>query len=548
MLRESASGSTEDTTEAQRAHESAPESVQSDSGAVVLEVRAMRRVYGATVALAGVDLEVQAGEIHGLVGPNGAGKSTLVRILAGLEPPDSGEISIAGETFSALSSSEEARKRGLAFLHQSFGLVENISILDNICLVTGYIRRSGRISWRDSANAARRTLAKVGLEGIDLKSDANQIPLAQQAAVAIARALELKAKVLVLDEPTSALQEHEVDVLFEILRNLTAKGVACLFVSHRMNEVLAICDRVTVLRDGLAVATLVKTELNEARLVNLIAGLENADTRPPQASDAGTSAAMTTVAAPESEVPRLLINGAFSESVGPIDARIEPGTIVGVTGLADSGHLHLAAMIAGIETSEGVMELDGHAYAPKTVSDSLSRGVAYLPPERLASGLAGGLSLRENLFMNPPQPWYRPIRPRRERQMAREVLHRSSVRPEEPEREVVTLSGGNQQKLLLAKWLSMQPRLLILCEGTAGVDVGAKRDIYEMLRRRCAGEGLAVVMASSDFTEMCDVCDEVLVLARGSQVSLLRGRDITLTAITRAAYSSPIRSREAQTI
>lgn len=544
-------GDSEESTSIQPAHHAAPEAGSAGSGAVVLEVRSLRHVYGATIALAGVDLCLRAGEIHGLVGQNGAGKSTLIRILAGLEPPDSGEIIIQGETISALSSSADATKRGLAFLHQSFGLVESVSILDNICLVTGYIRRGGRISWKESAVAARRTLARVGLEDVDLSSEAGQLPLSQQAAIAIARALQLHAKILVLDEPTSALQEHEVEVLFEIVRNLATEGVSCLFVSHRMDEVMALCDQVTVFRDGLRVASMARAAFTEARLVDLIAGIEQG--KGPDMSAPGVPTAPPVPGAPDREpprsnTPRLSIHGLRSASVGPIDVRIDPGRIVGVTGLADSGHLKLAAMIAGLEPSMGLMELDGVPFKPTSVSHALSCAVAYVPPDRLVFGLAGGLSLRENLFMNPSQPWYRPIHPHLELQRARDILRDSSVRPEEPEREVSTLSGGNQQKLLLAKWLSIHPRLVLLCEATAGVDVGAKRDIYNMLRARCADEGLAVVMASSDFVEMSDACDEVLVLARGSQISLLCRPDITVAAITRAAYSSPRQVREATAI
>ncbi len=493
--------------------------------APAIEAAGIRRVYGGTVALAGVDLRVRPGEIHGLLGENGAGKSTLVRILAGLETPDGGTLRIGGKDVTHGYDSTRAAAAGCAFIHQETGLVDDLSLADNIALTAGFPRRGRLIDTGALRAQARRALEVVGMPATDVDRPLGELPVAGRAIVAIARALVNDASVLVLDEPTAALHASEVRTLFDLLHKLRGRGVACILISHRIDEVLAVCDRVTVLRNGRVVAVRQAAQLDEDALLDLIVGEGAA-----QATSART---------PGPVGPAVLgVTGLAGPEVGPLDFTVRSGEILGLTGLADSGASAVAQMIFGVRRpTGGVMQLPDGPFVPSSPKDAISRRVAFVPADRARGGVAASLTLAENLYMNPVRPAWQVNTPRPERRRARELLRAYDVRPPDPDREMSTLSGGNQQKVVLAKWLSARPQLLVLEDPTAAVDVGAKQAIYALLKGRAA-DGLAVIVVSSDFEEITHVCDRVLVLSRGRIVRELTGTEIDLDAITRAAYGT----------
>ena len=490
-----------------------------------IEAASIRRVYGGTVALAGVDLRVRPGEIHGLLGENGAGKSTLVRILAGLEAPDGGTLRIGGQDVTHGYDSTRAAAAGCAFIHQETGLVDDLSIADNVALAAGFPRRGRLIDNTALRAQARRALAAVGMPTTDVDQPVGQLPVAGRAVVAIARALVHDASVLVLDEPTAALHAAEVRILFDILHTLRARGVACILISHRIEEVLAICDRVTVLRNGRVVAVRQAAQLDDKALLDLIVG-EDATQAAPARSPHQLGPAALSVA------------GLAGPEIGPLDFTVHSGEIVGLTGLADSGAAAVAQMIFGLRRpAAGVMQLPDGPYAPSSPKAAIGRRVAFVPADRARAGVAASLTLAENLYMNPVRPAWQLCTSRPERDRAEVLLRAHDVRPPEPDREMSTLSGGNQQKVVLAKWLSAQPQLLVLEDPTAAVDIGAKQAIYALLGEQAA-DGLATIVVSSDFEEVAHVCDRVLVMSRGRIVRELTGTEIHLDAITRAAYGT----------
>jgi ABC-type sugar transport system ATPase subunit len=480
-----------------------------------LDVRGVVKVYGGTVALRGVSFSVARGEIHGLVGENGAGKSTLVRIITGVERQDSGDVTLGGGNGGA---------GDCAVIHQNLALIEEMSVAENIALATGFRRRRwSTINWRATRRTAREALDRLGVT-IDPRAEVAELPLAQRAIVAIARALAQNTKLVIFDEPTANLQAAEVRMLFSIIERLRESDVACLLISHRMDEVLSSCDRITVLRDGTAVGTWPAAELSPGRLIELILGRKATVL----ASHTAASAADVLVRA----------EGACVEAVGPVDFEVRRGEIFAITGLADAGHITLAEALFGVKPiTSGALFLDGQPYRPASPRSAVAAGVAYVPPDRHRDGIAAELTARENLFMRPRQRALQPLRLRSERRAARQVLTSFDVRPPQPEREMSTFSGGNQQKVVLGKWLSRPRKLVVLSEPTTGVDVGAKLEIYELLRRTCdAPGGAGVVIASSDFEEVALLADRVLVLYRGRPVRIIERPELTFESVTQAAY------------
>ena len=479
------------------------------------------KVYGGTVALAAVDFEVCSGEIHGLLGENGAGKSTLVKIAAGVETPDAGTVELFGETLPPGFGPDVVARRGCAFIHQQHGLVGALTIAENVALTAGFPSRGGRIDRAELRRRAERALARMGVD-LDVGTEVADLPIALRAQVAIARAVATNARMLVLDEPTASLHASAVRDLFSILRRLRSEGVAIVLITHRIDEVMGICDRVSVIRDGRTVATREIAGLSESELVTLIVGREVA----PVAVGAQTTSPTDVL------VARDLRGGGF----GPLSLSVREGELVAVTGLADSGHHMLGRILFGLEPATGgSMEVGGREFRPSDPVQAMAAGIAYIPADRAEEGAASELTLRENIFMNPDKPSFRRIRGRVERLEARSLLERFDVRPREPEAELSTLSGGNAQKVVIAKWLRTRPRLLILVEPTGAVDVGARADIYTKIRAALR-EGTSVLLISSDFEEIAQVADRVAVLHRGRLIESISRQDLTEDAISSAVY------------
>ena len=490
----------------------------------LLEVRGLRKVYGGTAALAEVDVTVGAGEIHALLGENGAGKSTLVRILAAVEPEDGGSITFAGDLLPTRRTPQSMFDRGVAFIHQDLGLVGSMTVAENIACYAGYPTGPLGIRWDATRMLAREALARLDVD-IDPGALVAELPIAEQATVAIVRALVLDARLIVLDEPTASLAAEEANRLLATLKRLRDTGVSCLVVTHRIDEVLTHCDRVTVLRNGSLVGTRDVDELTQHALIEMIVGEAPLD-------------ASATRRTGRNGRSRLKLAGFRGPGFGPVDLDVAPGEIIAITGFADGGHLKLADAIYGVHPTEaGSVHLDGAEYRPAGPAQAIEHGIQHVPPDRNALGLAATLTARENLFPNPAQRGPKPMNARLERERAARLMNEFDVRPRDCDAQVSVFSGGNAQKLLVARTLAADPRVLLLSEPTAGVDVGARSVIYAKLRQACA-EGLSVVMASSDFQEVAEVADRAMVLCRGAVTRVLEGDEISVAALTGAAYGN----------
>lgn len=486
----------------------------------VLRIRGLRKVFGATVALGGVDVDVRAGQIHAILGENGAGKSTLVKVLAGIEPSDGGTIEVGGVPLGHHHHPDDVAAAGVSFIHQQFGLVGSMSVAENIALVAGYPRRWGQIDWRAVDRMATGAIARMGVD-IDPRELVANLPVSCQQLVAIARALVLDARLLVLDEPTASLTVSEVDNLFAILRRLRAEGVAIIYISHRLDEVREICDVVTVMRDGRVVADRPMSEVTDTELVELIIG--------------HAAAELTFDATVASEV-LITLRGVAGERTRDLTFSITRGEVLGVAGLTGSGHAEIGGLLFGlIPPTAGEMTLGGEPYRPRDVADAICHAITYVPADRNGEAVALELNLQENLNPNPRSRFFARLGTRSERSSASALLHAFDVRPPEPSAVMSTLSGGNAQKVVLARCISQRPSVLILNDPTAAVDVGARREILSRVRA-AAAEGTTVVLISSDMEEIAEACDRAVVVRNGTVSAELTRERISVAELTRSAY------------
>lgn len=494
-------------------------------GVLAVEATGLRKVYGPTTALADANFEVRVGEIHGLLGENGAGKSTLVRILAGVHGPDAGTLRFFGED--ATSHQQDHRRRsGIAVIHQDLGLFDGLSVADNIAMSCGFRTFHGVISESRTARYAEGVAARLGFD-IDVHRLVGELPLADQTLIALCRALGEGARLIVLDEPTAYLEARQVRTVFRLLSRLRDEGVACVLVTHRSEDVLSVCDRVTVLRDGCDVARRDAGGLSEKELIRLITG------RDPVAHPVEPAAATTTGTPGPARLEVRRLHGA---GFGPVSFTVGTGEVVGLCGLADSGHVAVGDAVIGIAPADGDVMVEGSLLRQGSVPASLAAGVGIVPANRVRDGLASSLTASENLAMNPDVPWWRPLRGKAEVTAATHRLNDFRVRPADARRLVATFSGGNQQKILLSKWLGQARRLVVLNEPSAGVDLGAKAEIHALIRRESGETGTAVLVVSTDFQEIAELCDRALVMHRGVVVAELSRGDLTAETVTECAY------------
>jgi ribose transport system ATP-binding protein len=488
-----------------------------DQARPLLEVVGLSKQLGGTRALDTVDFDVRRGEIHALLGGNGAGKSTLIKTLAGVHRPDAGTISLDGRLIDT-----GIEQPAISFIHQDLGLIDSMTIAENIGLVRGYPRRGGLIDWN-----AVRARAKAALELVSSSLDP-ELPVAQLRAtdksmVAIARALAGDAQLLVLDEPTASLPEADVARLFAVLLRLRERGVGMIYVSHRLDEVFRIADRVTVLRDGKKVATRRVNETTPSELVLMIVGRPPADVFvKPLHPEALTVA----------DIVELCVPGA-----GPVSIVVRAGEMVGLTGLRGAGQDEVGRAIAGIvPILSGTVRLHGQPIAPRSPAAAIALGIGFVSSKRQEESLASALCVQENLFLNPAANGRRTLSPRSwqaERALAAVITKQYDVRPRDPERVVSTLSGGNQQKVVVARTVGIGRDLLVLEEPTQGVDVGAKAEIYATLTTALAREsGLGILLVSSDLEEIAGVCNRALIFRYGKIVDEVSGTDMTLRRLT----------------
>jgi len=485
----------------------------------VLALSGLTKRFTGTLALDRVDFDLRRGEVHALLGQNGAGKSTLIKILAGVYAADAGEIRCDGRQVDPATE-----KLPIAFIHQELGLVEWMTVAENVALLKGYPRsRMGLISWRQVRQAAADALSIMGSD-LDPNARVTGLPAAERSLVAIGRALALKANILVLDEPTAALPEADVERLLQMLRRLRASGIGIVYVTHRLDEVFRIADRITVLRDGRRVATVDSRATSPRDLVGMIVGrsMSDAFVRP----------------APSTERVVLDVRDAVSGPVGPVSFTIKGGETLGLVGLRGAGHHTIGRSIFGqVPLASGHVSIDGTIVDPKDPADAMRKGIGFVSSRRAEESIAANMAVRENIYLNPAATGTgvtQIVGRTAERGGARAALGRFSIKAEDTEQAVATLSGGNQQKVVVARWMEAHVRLLVLEEPTIGVDVSSKAEIYHLLKLSLQ-KGMAVLLISSDFEEVERICHRALVFSRGRMVTEIPHGELTIARLTASA-------------
>lgn len=494
---------------------------------LALSVRNASKVFGAQVALDGLDMDVQPGEVRALVGQNGCGKSTLIKILAGFHAPEAGTEALVGGEPLELVDPVASEAAGLRFVHQDLGLVGNLNVVDNLALGQGYITNALKtIQWRKERAKAKDALAALGYD-IDVRRPVASLQISERTAVAIARAMSERGtppKVLILDEPTANLPGAEAQRLYQLVRRVADSGVAVLFVSHHFDEVFEMAESVTILRDGKLVETRSVEGLTEEELIELVVGrkLEEHNKRDSDAREHGLSV--------------LDISNVSGRNVRGLNLTIHKGEVVGVAGITGSGREEVAALVFGGHGRSGEITVAGVVLPQNRPDISIDRGIALVPAERHANASLQDQTLRENITLVDPGRHMSLgiLRRNPEKSDVRVWLDRLSVKPGgQTEFTMNQLSGGNQQKVILARWLRQEPEVLILDEPTQGVDVGAKADIHTLVDE-AAAQGAAVLVCSTDHEELVRVCDRVVIMRRGRAAAILKGDQVTADKITAA--------------
>lgn len=491
-----------------------------DGATPLLEVSGATVHFGAETALDEVDFRLFPGEVHSVMGENGAGKSTLIKAITGALPMDAGVVRLNSRPV-RFTSPQEAQRAGVSTVYQEIDLLPNVSVAENIVLGREP-RRFGVIDWPRTRERASTVLGDLGLE-IDPASKLGTHSLAVQQLVAIGRAISTDLKVLVLDEPTSSLDLDEVAELFRVIRDLKLQGVAILFVSHFLDQVYELCDRVTVLRDGKLVGEYLTREVLRIDLVQAMLGR--------------SAASLTSI--PRTETlddgePYLSARGVTSSpGIEDADVDLREGEVLGVAGLLGSGRTELARAITGIDKLDaGIIRITGSPKHPRGPHEAISLGVVYSSEDRRAEGIVGALSVRENivLALQAERGMLRRISPPRQRELAASWIEALDIRPPDMERPAGTLSGGNQQKVLLARLLALSPRVLVLDEPTRGIDVGAKVEIQNLVSD-LAGNGISVMFISAELEEVLRVGNRVAIFRDGRIVDTVRSEELTVESL-----------------
>lgn len=487
--------------------------------APLLEMRAISKSFPGVLALDNVDFSVEAGEVHALVGENGAGKSTLVKILTGVYPKDRGQIYLNGQPVE-IRTPLEAQRHGIRIIHQEFTLVSYLSVAENIFLDTFATGMLGTVPLRWMLDRARDVLQTLGLE-IDPRTPIAELTVAEQQIVEIARALSREAALIIMDEPTAALTDAEVERLFDIIRALKARGVAVIYISHKLDEVMAIADRVTVLRDGRVVGVRPVGDLTRSELVRMMVGrsVEQMFIRQHRPSD---------------EVVLEVLNLTVPGRVHGATFYVRRGEVVGITGLMGAGQSYLVRAVFGAAPiSSGEIRVNGRPIAIGSPSDAVRAGIGLMTENRKEEGLVLIQSVAANITLASLDRFTRAgtLKAREERQVAEQFVHRLDIRTPSLSQEVGYLSGGNQQKVVLAKWLATEPDVIIMAEPTRGIDVGAKAEIYRLIDD-LAAQGKALVLVSSELPEILNLSDRIYVMFEGSIVAELPASAASAELIT----------------
>lgn len=495
----------------------------------LLRMRGIRRSFPGVRALDGVDFEVRAGEVHALMGQNGAGKSTLIKVLTGVHAPEAGSIRFLGRPYRA-SSPADAQRRGVSTVFQEINLVPTLSVAEN--LFAGRLPGSWLgVNWRATAARARELLARFDLK-LDVHRPLGAYPVATQQVVAIARAVDLRARLLVLDEPTSSLDARETEVLFALMDRLRSEGMGLVFVTHFLEQVYRISDRITVLRNGRHVGTWAARDLSR---VDLVAHMLGSSPAPPP-HPGGTSRGEAVVRG-GSAVPSLRVRGlGRKHAIEPFDAAADRGEVLGLAGLLGAGRTEAARLIFGADRpAQGRVEVEGRPVRSGSPRAAIAAGIGFCPEDRKADGIVPGMSVRENIALVVQRRLGRfgLVSRRAQTRLAERLVAELGIATPDLDRPVRTLSGGNQQKVILARWLAARPRILILDEPTRGIDVGSKAQIESIVEELARG-GMTLVFISAELDEVARRADRVLVLRDRRVVGEVSGDDLTESGLMRA--------------
>ncbi|MGW3354715.1 sugar ABC transporter ATP-binding protein [Streptomyces bungoensis] len=500
----------------------------------MLSVTRLSKAFPGVRALSDVDFTARAGEVHALVGENGAGKSTLIKVLTGVHRPDAGEVTYDGESV-RFATPLQAQHAGISTIYQEVNLVPLMSVARNLFLGREPLGRLGLIDFRRMHREADDALRGLGLR-VDVRRPLRELGVGAQQMVALARAVAVDARVVIMDEPTSSLEPREVKTLFGVIRMLRERGVAVIYVSHRMDELYEICDTVTVLRDGRVVHTGPLAGLDRLRLVAMMLGREIGEVRAEGLTK--FSGSHDTAAEPVLRAEGLTVR----HRLKGVSLTLRPGEVVGLGGLLGSGRSETAKAIAGaLPTDAGRVAVAGVRVRAGSTAAAIRAGISLLPEDRKAEGIVPGLSVRENIALAalPALSRFGLVDDARVDRIVETFMKRLRIKAAGPHQKVGELSGGNQQKVLLARWLALHPKVLLLDEPTRGIDVGAKAEVQALIDE-LAGDGLAVLLISSDTEELIEGSDRVVVLKDGVVVRELTGAAVTEDGLMRAIAAGPV--------
>jgi ribose transport system ATP-binding protein len=493
------------------------------TGRSLVEAHGITKRFGGELALDEVDFDLRAGEIHALLGENGAGKSTLIKVLAGVVSRDAGELTVNGQELGTNFLPAEATAAGLAFVHQDLGLLDHLSVAENVALSVGYRTRHGLVSFRATEKHVAGLLAQLSLN-VSPRALVGELAQDEKVMVAVARAFSQNARAIVLDEVGSSLPSPTVARLSDALRSARDAGVGFVYVTHRLEEIFGLVDRVTVLRDGKLVVTSKAEGLNREKVVEWLLGSEVADLEPDRDR-----------IAPDVSAPGLRVRGLRGAGIdGPLDFDAAEGEIVAFCGLVGSGTRDLAALLGGAAAPEdGTAELLDVPLALGRPNALRKAGCTYVPGDRQNAGGVFGMSVRENMFLRGSRGF---LRPRPERRKTRELADNFDVRPRgDVDRSIGTLSGGNQQKVIAGRALQSGPRMIVVEDPTAGVDIGSRAQLHRILRR-ATDHGTIVVMASTDYEEVASMADRAFVMRNGRIHAELSGASLTPHRLAQASH------------
>ncbi|GAX90747.1 sugar ABC transporter ATP-binding protein [Effusibacillus lacus] len=489
----------------------------------LLEMKGISKSFPGVKVLENVQFSLQSGEVHALMGENGAGKSTLMKILGGIYAKDQGTILIKGQR-KEIASPRVAQDLGIAIIHQELNLIPDLTVAENIYLGREFtFGKTGLIRWRVMREQARRYLSQLGMD-LDPETLVGSLSVGQQQMVEIAKALSMQADILVLDEPTAALTHREIESLFGVIASLKQKGVGMIYISHRMEEIFQICDRVTVLRDGHHIGTKKTSETDMNELVRMMVGREITDRFPKVQVPLGKE--------------RLRVEGVSQKGkLHDISLTVRGGEILGIAGLMGAGRTELAKALFGAERMDsGRIVIDGEQVVIRKPVDAIRAGIALVTDDRKDEGLVLPLSVKENLSLPnlPSLSSFGFVKKRKEQELSSSTIKQLLIKTPNAEQAVESLSGGNQQKVVIGKWLATQPKILILDEPTRGVDIGAKKEIYDLMNQ-LAEQGVAIIMISSELPEVLGMSDRILVMHEGRITGEFTREEATQEIIMHAA-------------